>query len=270
MGPTDGRARRLVELAGVPAVLCVAVPGAPVGGGVVTASSVAVSAAGPFPLLAAAVRLGLPVAYAGPHGSGPFGDAVRDELTRAGVDVLSEPDDAITAAMIELTEPDGTTSAVLLPGRPTAGGRRPPTAGADDLLHLTGDALHDPAAATEALALLAEQPLTAVLLYDPGERGHLLPVALRARLLARVDWWVGTADAARAATRSDDLSAAALLAGLTRRGVLVTDATSTVLAERGASPRRLPAAASHTDAVAGFAAGVAKGRSPAAAASSRE
>ena len=97
-----------------------------------------------------------------------------------------------------------------------------------------------------------------------------MPVRVRARLLARTDWWIGTADEARAAARTDPERAAALLGGLVRAGALVRDTGHVLLAERGADV--LPVAlgtsgrAGTGPLVGAFAAGLAAGVTPRAAA----
>lgn len=259
---------RLIELSEITALLRIAVPALRQRGGeAIAATSVVASAGGPFPLLAAAARLGLPTAYSGSHGTGPLGASVRVALAGIGTELLTTAGTgADSAGTIELCEPDGTIGRLQVPGAPLGRGATGVEARPDDLLHLTGDGLRSHDAARQVLGWLARQPLSAVLLYDPGDRGHLLPVALRARLLARVDWWVGAVAAAHAATGMDAPGAAGLLAGLTRRGVLVTAPSSVVLAEHRGAPVRIAGGGPHIEVVAAFAAGLARGDEPSAAA----
>ena len=74
------------------------VPRLPERGGDVLATGSTVTAGGGFNVMAAAARQGLPVTYAGGHGTGPWGDLVRAALAEEGVAVLREPDPIATPA----------------------------------------------------------------------------------------------------------------------------------------------------------------------------
>jgi sugar/nucleoside kinase (ribokinase family) len=63
-------------------------PALPERGGDVLADQVLMAAGGGMNIVAAASRLGLPSVYAGPHGTGPFGDRVRAALAAEGVPPL--------------------------------------------------------------------------------------------------------------------------------------------------------------------------------------
>ena len=56
------------------------VPALPERGGDMLAGSSSVQVGGGFNIMAAAARQGLPVVYAGGHGTGPWGDKVRAAL----------------------------------------------------------------------------------------------------------------------------------------------------------------------------------------------
>ena len=68
------------------------VPALPERGGDMLARSAAVQVGGGFNIMAAAVRQGLPVVYAGGHGTGPWGDRVRAALAAEGIRLLRKPD----------------------------------------------------------------------------------------------------------------------------------------------------------------------------------
>ena len=68
------------------------VPALPERGGDMLAESAAVEVGGGFNIMAAAVRQGLPVVYAGGHGTGPWGDRVRAALAAEGIRLLRKPD----------------------------------------------------------------------------------------------------------------------------------------------------------------------------------
>ena len=86
---------RLVGLCSALVDLTMVVPALPERGGDVVASSSGSSVGGGLNALAAAVAAGLPAAYAGGHGTGPFGDQVRAALAAHGIDVLlaADPDE---------------------------------------------------------------------------------------------------------------------------------------------------------------------------------
>src|SRR2546430_8498720 len=72
---------------------------------------------GVFNVLSAASRLGLPGVYAGPHGTGPFGDLVRAELSREEIGIASGPDPSQdTGWTIAMIEPDGERTFVTVTG----------------------------------------------------------------------------------------------------------------------------------------------------------
>jgi ribokinase len=70
------------------------VPALPARGGDLLATSAEVTAGGGFNVMAAAARQGLPVLYAGGHGTGPWGDVIRAALAAEGIGLLrpSDPD----------------------------------------------------------------------------------------------------------------------------------------------------------------------------------
>ena len=73
---------RLVHLGNVLVDVVAAVPAIPPRGGDVLASRMGAMVGGGFNLMVAAVRHGAPVDYGGAHGTGPFGDLIRDALGR--------------------------------------------------------------------------------------------------------------------------------------------------------------------------------------------
>ena len=84
------------------------VPALPERGGDMLAESAAIEVGGGFNIMAAAVRQGLPVVYAGGHGTGPWGDKVRAALAGEGISLLRAPDrDADTGFDVALVEAGG-------------------------------------------------------------------------------------------------------------------------------------------------------------------
>ena len=97
--------------------LTVDVPALPERGGDRLATSTRTEAGGGFNLAAAVARQGVPCRYAGPHGSGPYGDQVRAALRAEGVEVVSpQRSDGDTGFCITLVEPDGERTFITVPG----------------------------------------------------------------------------------------------------------------------------------------------------------
>ena len=108
---------RLVSLGSVIVDLVLELPKLPERGGDVLAKQRAMAVGGAFNVLSAAARLGLPGLYAGPHGTGPFGDLVRAELAREGIAISQVPNpDLDTGWTIAMIEPDGERTFVTVTG----------------------------------------------------------------------------------------------------------------------------------------------------------
>src|SRR5205809_4876535 len=88
--------KRLVSLGSVIVDLVLEVPRLPDRGGDVLASQRGMAAGGAFNVLSAAARLGLPGIYAGPHGTGPFGDLVGAPLAPEGLPTTPPPNPALS------------------------------------------------------------------------------------------------------------------------------------------------------------------------------
>ena len=99
--------RRLVFAGEAIVDVVMRVPALPQRGGDALATSAEITAGGGFNVMAAAARQGLPVLYAGGHGTGPWGDLVRAALAAEGIDRLRPPDpDRDTGFDVALVEPD--------------------------------------------------------------------------------------------------------------------------------------------------------------------
>src|SRR5438874_13500771 len=84
------------------------VPALPERGGDMLADAAAIEVGGGFNIMAAAVRQGLPVVYAGGHGTGPWGDRVRAALAAEGIRLLRTPEpDRDTGFDVGLVEANG-------------------------------------------------------------------------------------------------------------------------------------------------------------------
>jgi sugar/nucleoside kinase (ribokinase family) len=265
--------------------LVLTVPGLPEAGGDVLASSYAASVGGGLNALAASAAAGLPAAYAGGHGRGPFGDQVRAAMAARGVDVLLAPSpDEDSGFCVVLVEPGGERTFVTTVG---AEGHLTPVAlsgyraRADDLVYVSGYDLAYPHGSVVAEAV-GTLPADTLVLFDPGPlvaeldadllrtvAGHSTWVSLNDREAAL---WTGY-DEADTAARSLLDSTPGLVGVVVRSGQ-----DGCVVLARGATPVPVPVATVAVgqvvdtngagDVHAGtFAAGLAAGADPIAAAS---
>ena len=207
--------RRLVFAGEAIVDLLMWVPALPERGGDVLAESAAVQVGGGFNIMAAAVRQGLPVVYAGGHGTGPWGDKVRAALAAEGIRLLRAPDpDADTGFDVALVEAGGERTFVTTLGAESL--REP---GAWDLVRVQpGDAVYvsgyglvAPESGQVLGAWAARLPPEVLLFVDPGPLVADIPAAILDPVLARCDWWscnqreaallTGSSDPAEAARR---------------------------------------------------------------------
>jgi sugar/nucleoside kinase (ribokinase family) len=168
------------------------VPALPERGGDVLAESSAVTVGGGFNVMAAAARQGLPVLYAGGHGTGPWGDLVRAALEAEGIEVLRPPDASRdTGFDVALVEPDGERTFVTHLG---AEALREPEAwyavpvGPGDAVYVSGYGLVAPESGPILAAWAAALPPGPLLFMDPGPLAAEIPAALLDPVLARCDW----------------------------------------------------------------------------------
>jgi sugar/nucleoside kinase (ribokinase family) len=272
--------------------LVMAVDSLPERGGDMLARSGSVQVGGGFNVMAAAARQGMPVWYAGGHGTGAWGDLVRAALAAEGVGILRPPDpDADTGFDVAFVEGDGERTFVTSLGAEMAGTWDPIRPEPGDFVYVSGYGLAAPASGaapvsgTGLAAWTAALPPGILVFVDPGPLVRDIPDL--DVVLARCDWWscnqreaallTGTDDPAEAATRllarTGRLGTGRL--GTGRLGVIVrAGAAGCVLATR-ASVLAIPAPAVTVadttgagDAHAGvFLAALAAGLAPPAAAS---
>ena len=262
------------------------VPALPERGGDMLAESSSVQVGGGFNIMAAAARQGLPVIYAGGHGTGPWGEKVRAALAAEGIALLRPADpDADTGFDVALVEAGGERTFVTSLGAETL--REPGTwdtvrVRGGDAVYVSGYGLAAPESGAVLGAWAAALPAEVLVFVDPGPLIADIPEAVLGPVLSRCDWWSSNQREATLITgASDPAEAARLLAGRTgRAGVIVRVGRSgCVLALHRTSPvaeplRLIPAPAvvavdttGAGDAHAGvFLAGLADGLPPAAAA----
>ena len=271
--------------------LVMQVPALPERGGDMLAASSSVQVGGGFNIMAAAARQGLPVIYAGGHGTGPWGDRVRAALAAEGIAVLRPPDSAAdTGFDVALVEAGGERTFVTSLGAETL---RSPGAWdnvrirAGDTIYVSGYGLVAPDSGAVLGAWVAALPPAALLFTDPGPLVADIPAAVLGPVLGRSDWWsCNQREAALLTEASDPVEAARRLARRTgRAGVIVRAgpsgcvlalrrSASAGVAQPGLSLSDIPAPAVTAvdttgagDAHAGvFLAGLAAGLAPAAAA----
>ncbi len=227
--------RRLV-LAGQAIVdVVLRVPALPERGGDVIATSAEITTGGGFNVMAAAARQGLPVLYAGGHGTGPWGDLVRATLAAEGIEVLRPPDPGRdTGFDVALVEPDGERTFATHLGAETLESWPGIPMTAADVVYLSG----------YGLPRIPPLPSAAQVFMDPGPLVAQIPADLLDPVLARCDWLSCNQREAGLLTGSTDPSEAARLL-LERTGhasiMVRTGASGCVLAVRGAELTRIPA-----------------------------
>lgn len=233
---------RLVSVGNVIIDIVAEVAALPERGGDVLASGATLAVGGGFNLMAAAVRQGLEVGYAGALGHGPFGDLARRALAAEGIALLL-PETAVeqrdTGFDVVLVEPGGERTFVTAVGAEAGltGSRLDQVEiRASDALAISGYGLLHAANRDAIVDRLARLPLETTVCYDPGPLGHTLPVEVMDAVRRRVDWWSCNEREAeliigrlRAADAARDL-----LAGLRRGNVLIrTGMSGCVAAQRG-------------------------------------
>jgi sugar/nucleoside kinase (ribokinase family) len=168
----------------------VEVPALPERGGDRLATATRTEAGGGFNLVAAVARQGVRCVYAGPHGTGPYGDQVRAALSAEGVPAVGRRrDHPDTGFCITLVEPDGERTFVTMPGAeaeldPVELGLLHPFAG--DLVSLSGYDLAYPASGAVLAGWVEPLPPGVTVVLDPGPLVLEIPEALRSRVLHRV------------------------------------------------------------------------------------
>src|SRR5216683_3210562 len=235
------------------------VPALPERGGDMLAESAAIEVGGGFNIMAAAVRQGLPVVYAGGHGTGPWGDRARAALAGEGIRLLRTPDpDRDTGFDVALVEAGGERTFVT-----TLGAESLREAGAWDLVRVRpGDAVYvsgyglvPPESGQVLGAWAASLPPGVLLFADPGPLAADIHAAVLDPVLARCDWWsCNQREAALLVGRGDPAETARRLARRTGQdGVIVRAGPDGCGLAAGDAARRANAAAALTVTRAGAA-----------------
>ncbi|MGD0699870.1 MAG: PfkB family carbohydrate kinase [Trebonia sp.] len=285
--PAASRPRRLVFAGEALVDVVMRVPGLPPRGGDILATSSQVAVGGGFNVMAAAARQGLPVLYAGGHGTGPWGELVRAALAAEGIGLLRPADPSRdTGFDVALVESDAERTFVTSLGAESMsepGSWDEVKAAPGDAVYVSGYGLVAPGPGAMLAAWAAALPPGVLLFVDPGPLAAQIPGPVLGPVLARCDWLSGNAReagllggwAGQEEGAGPEEAARRLLARTGRAGVIVRDGPAgCFLALRPDAVAHLPAptvvAVDTTgagDAHSGvFLAALADGRPPASAA----
>ncbi|HEX4290552.1 MAG TPA: PfkB family carbohydrate kinase [Trebonia sp.] len=187
-----GRPRRLVFAGEAIVDVVMRVPGLPPRGGDLLATSAEVAVGGGFNVMAAAARQGMPVLYAGGHGTGPWGDLVRAALAAEGIGLLRPPEPSRdTGFDVALVEPDAERTFVTSLGAESSaepGRWATAPAGPGDAVYVSGYGLVAPGSGPDLAAWAAALPPAVLLFIDPGPLAAQIPPDQLDPVLARCDW----------------------------------------------------------------------------------
>jgi len=186
---------RLVSVGNVIIDIVAEIATLPERGADVLASAAAIEVGGGFNLMAAASRQGLPVAYAGGLGHGPFGDLARRTLATEGIALLlpdTEADLEDTGFDVVLVDAGGERTFITAVGaeaRLTRERLDHVELRATDALAISGYGMLHNANRRAILQRLPRLPSETTVCYDPGPLGHTVPDHVTEALCRRVDWW---------------------------------------------------------------------------------
>jgi sugar/nucleoside kinase (ribokinase family) len=203
---------RLLHLGNVVVDVVLTVPDLPERGGDVLAAATGVTPGGGFNVIVAAVRQGLPVAYAGGYGSGPFAALALAALRQAGVEVLQRPTaDADTGFVVTMVDAGGERTFVTSRGAEAAltvedlaGVRASPR----DAVYLSGYGLVHPSNRRALLNWLGRLGDDNMVFFDPGPLAGSVPADALDRVMRRANWLTCNAREAARLTGADDPVAA--------------------------------------------------------------
>jgi sugar/nucleoside kinase (ribokinase family) len=223
--------RRLVFAGEAIVDVVMRVPALPPRGGDTLATSTEIVAGGGFNVMAAAARQGLPVLYAGGHGTGPWGDVVRAALAAEGIGLLRPADpDRDTGFDVALVDADAERTFVTQLGAETVrgpGAWDAVSAGPGDAVYVSGYGLVPPESGAALAEWAAALPAGVLLFLDPGPLVAQIPAAVLHPVLSRCDWL------------SCNQREAAQLAGLAPAGSGLAAATADDLGDPAETARRL-------------------------------
>lgn len=216
-GRPPGRFDRLLHLGNVVVDIVLTVPMLPERGGDVLASQAQTAAGGGLNVMAAAARQGLPAAYAGAHGTGPFGTLARAAMEKEGVGIIQPAKAGLdTGFVLTIVEASGERTFLTSRGAEatlTAGDLDTVRPGARDAVYLSGYSLVHGSNRAALLGWLARLGDGNIVFFDPGPLVGSIPAGALATVLGRADWLTCNArEAAILAGTADPRAAVAVLA----------------------------------------------------------
>lgn len=240
---------RMVHVGGAVVDFVYRVADLPPRGGEVVAGTFAMVPGGGFNQMAAAVRSGLDVAYAGGHGTGPHGDFIRAALATTNIPVLRPPSPGIdTGNCVVMIDNQGERTFVSWPG---AEGRMTdrdldrvaPQDG--DWVVASGYTLSYPDSRDALVRWLAGLPPSIPLVFDPSPVAASIPPDCLEAVLARTTWLsANLAEAEILTGESDPEHQGAILLDrlcpMAQGAVLRAGAKGAILCQRGRPPVHVP------------------------------
>ena len=212
-----GRFDRLLHLGNVVVDIVLTVPAFPERGGDVLASRARTAVGGGLNVMSAAARQGLRAAYAGAHGTGPFGTLARAAMAQEGIGIIQPARAGLdTGFVVTIVEAGGERTFLTSRGAEatlTAGDLDPVRPRARDAVYLSGYGLVHDSNRAALLGWLARLGDGNTMFFDPGPLVGSIPAAALATVLGRADWLTCNArEAAILAGSADPRAAAAALA----------------------------------------------------------
>jgi sugar/nucleoside kinase (ribokinase family) len=179
---------RLISVGNIIVDVVLRVPELPERGGDVLAASDGMTPGGSFNTLVTATRQGLASAYAGGHGTGPFGDLVRGALSAEGIALLSpRHPDQDTGFDIAMVDAEGERTFVTAFGAEARLADLPmPEVG--DFVHVSRYGVLDATNADVIVPWLDTVGAGVTVLFDPGPLVRDIRPAVMDAVRARADW----------------------------------------------------------------------------------
>src|SRR5262249_30939064 len=189
---SPGRFDRLLHLGNVVVDIVLTVPAFPERGGDVLAGRARTAVGGGLNVMAAAARQGLRAAYAGAHGTGPFGTLARAALAEEGIEVIQPAKAGLdTGFVLTMVEAGGERTFLTSRGAEatlTAADLDRVSPAARDAIYVSGYGLVHDSNRAALLGWLARLGGGQVVFFDPGPLVGSIPAAALAAVLSRADW----------------------------------------------------------------------------------
>lgn len=204
----------------------VTVSALPAPGGDILAEGGAMLAGGSgFNVMSTARRLGVPAAYGGMHGTGPFGELARTAMLAEGIDILLDPDADVDSGWdIAITDASSERTFLTVVGaeaRLSAQRIAEVTVNPGDVVYVSGYGLLSDPNASAITNWLGQLPHAVTVVTDPGPLIADIPAPILDATLAATTWWsCNHAEATAMTGESDPVNAARILAS-EHRGVIV-------------------------------------------------